>query len=340
MKNIILKICFIFLAGMPAGFAQQPDSVRVFIDSALNTMQSQSIFSAKINWPSMRDSVHILAENAVTYKEAAPAIQYAFNALGDKHGWLVFKDEEYRNPAFKPDTSRITTNIKAILAKGPRLYNAVINDRYAYISIHFFGGQTNEQMVAFAQKIQDSLCKNISASTKGIIIDLRLNAGGNMFPMVAGISNVLGEVVFSEYPDSKGMVMENSAISKEGVTLNGKVITKLPKTCGDLSRLPVAVIIGPVTGSAGECLAAGFIGRDKTILIGETTAGFTTANNGYLLAGEDYGMVLAVGYLRDRKGNIYMENVQPDIYVTGGDDFFNRDQDKKIQEAVKWLNKQ
>ena len=134
--------------------------------------------------------------------------------------------------------------------------------------------------------------------------------------------------------------MENNTINKEGVTLNGKVITKLPKTCGDLSRLPVAVIIGPVTGSAGECLAAGFIGRDKTILIGETTAGFTTANNGYLLAGEDYGMVLAVGYLRDRKGNIYMENVKPDIYVTGGDDFFKRDQDKKIQEAVKWLNKQ
>ncbi|MBK7124052.1 MAG: hypothetical protein IPH68_15460 [Chitinophagaceae bacterium] len=54
----------------------------------------------------------------------------------------------------------------------------------------------------------------------------------------------------------------------------------------------------------------------------------------------DYGMVLAVGYLRDRYGNVYPENVKPDIEVLGGDDFFNPENDKKIQAAVKWIDLQ
>ncbi|HEX2684140.1 MAG TPA: S41 family peptidase, partial [Ferruginibacter sp.] len=206
--------------------------------------------------------------------------------------------------------------------------------------IPFFGGQSASQMQVFAQRIQDSLYKVINERTKGIIVDLRLNAGGNMFPMIAGLSNVLGETDFAIYPKADNSGFERSTITREGVAVNGTIITGLPRTYGDLSAHPVAVILGPVTGSAGECVAAAFVGRGHTIFVGENTAGFTTANDGFRLSGDDYGMVLAVGYLRDRYANIYYDDIKPDIRVIGGDDFFNPENDKKIQAAVNWIGKQ
>lgn len=337
MKLILAVLIFLSAASAKAA---QPDSVKKFIDSALNTMQRKSVFSKNVNWKSIRDTAYALTKDAKTFMEAAPGIKYAFNALGDKHGWLVFRDEVYRNPDFKNDTSRLTENIKQAALKGPRIYAGIVKNEFAYISIPFFGGQTAAQMNAFAQRIQDSLFNIINENTKGIIIDLRLNAGGNMFPMIAGLSNILGETDFAIAPAANGNGIERNTITKNGVSLNGNIITPLPKTYGDLSAHPVAIILGPVTGSAGECVAAGFVGRDKTVFVGESTAGFTTANDGFLLHADDYGMVLAVDYLRDRYGNIYFEDVKPDISVIGGNDFFDRDNDKKIQAAVNWLEKQ
>lgn len=319
--------------------AQQPDSVRIFIDSALQVMQKNSIFSKQVNWKNMTASVQRMSKNARTYKEAAPAIKYAFNALDDKHGWLVFGDEEYRNPKFKPDTGRISENIKLVASKGPKIYCSVVNDNYAYVSIPFFGGQTAEQMQRFGQQIQDSLCKVITASNKGIIIDLRLNAGGNIAPMLAGVSNVLGNDDVSITANDKGQITGRTTIQGNKVMMDGTMRTSLTNNCADLTKLPVAVIIGPVTGSSGEALALGFIGRDKAILIGEATAGYTTANDGFLLAGRKYGMVLSVDYMTDRFGNVYEDKVKPDIEVIGGDDFFNHTKDKKIQAALEWLAK-
>lgn len=320
--------------------AQQPDSVRIFIDSALHVMQHNSAFSKQVNWKMMKATVNRMSKHAKTYSEAAPAVKYAFDALGDKHGWLVFDGEDYHNPKFRPDTTRIPANIKLAASKGPKIYCSVVDNNYAYVSIPFFGGQTDEQMSRFAQRIQDSLCKVINSSTKGIIIDLRLNAGGNIAPMLAGLSNVLGNDDVSITANSKGAITGRTAIEGNKVIVDGVMRTSLGKSCTDLSKFPVAIIIGPVTGSSGEGMAIAFIGRNKAILIGENTAGYTTANNGFLLPGNNYGMVLAVDFMTDRFGNVYEENVKPDIEVKGGDDFFDHAKDKKIQAAVDWLGRQ
>jgi len=332
-------IAVLFLLSTMNIKAQQPDSVRIFIDSALHLMQNNSAFSKQVNWKKMETTVYRMSKNAKTYMEAAPAIKYAFDALNDKHGWLVFGNEDYHNPKFKPDTGRISANIKLAASKGPKIYCSIVNNSYAYISIPFFGGQTDEQMIRFAQRIQDSLCKVITPSTKGIIIDLRLNAGGNIAPMLAGVSNVLGNGDVSITTDNKGKITGRTTIENNNIIMDGITRTSLTRNCDDLSKLPVAVLIGPVTGSSGEAMAISFIGRDRTILIGEDTGGYTTANNGFLLAGDDYGMVLAVGYMTDRFGKAYHDNVKPAIEVNGGDDFFDHVKDKKIEAAVKWLDK-
>ena len=320
--------------------AQTPDSVKVFVDSALNLMEHNSVFTQKVNWKQVRNTVQQMTANARTYKEVYPALRYAFNQLGDKHGWLVLDGEEYRNPSFPPDTNRLNADIKDVISKGPRLYNRTIDNNYAYISIPFFGGQSPAECRVYAQRIQDSLCKNISPTTKGIIIDLRMNAGGNIYPMIAGIANVLGEGLFNIGLDGAGKETSRSAIQQGALAWYDSIPLKPARTCGDLSKLPVTVIIGPVTGSAGECIAIAFRGRPHTKLVGENTGGYVTANDGRLLPGKDNGMVLAMNYTKDRTGKAYYDCVAPDIKVVGGDHFFEPASDEKIQAAVKWLKKQ
>lgn len=57
-----------------------------------------------------------------------------------------------------------------------------------------------------------------------------------------------------------------------------------------------------------------------------------------MLAEPDYRMVLAIGYLTDRFGNMYIENIATDIKVIGEMIFFIMLTIKKIQAAVKWLD--
>lgn len=336
MKRKSFNVIFSFFIFCSIGSAQQPDSVRFYLDSALNIMQNHSMFSKNIDWKTVRDSAHLLARDATTYEGTYDALKYAFNKLGDKHGWLSLNDTDYRNPAFKTDTGRISEDMKAAAMNGAKIYCGVVENEYAYLSMPFFGGQTTDKMNSFAQRLQDSLCKVLKPSSKGLILDLRLNAGGNLFPMLVGVSNVIGNGKYG-YTSTED---ESAYIKDYGITLkttDSVYHIQLQYNCGDYSNLPVAVIIGPVTGSAGEGVAITFAARPNTVLIGERSAGFTSSNNGYLLPGGRDGIVIGEGFDKDKNGKEYIDDVKPEIEVVGGDAFFDRKKDKKIQAALKWL---
>ncbi len=336
MKKILI-LCIVLSAIQVK--AQKADSIRLFVDSSLNIMQSKSLHSKDLNWKIIRDSVHQLVKNAGTYEETFPALQFAFNLLQDKHGWLVLNGKNYPNPFMLRDDSRINQATKSVITK-PAVRSKLLKDRYAYLSIPFFGGQTLSSMNAFAQRIQDSLCKVISPAVKGIIIDLRLNGGGNMYPMIIGISNVIGNGKFTGSVNSMGETEGWLEMKNHTITLLDTMVIKLQKNCGNLEKLPVAVLIGPATGSSGEQLAIILSLRKKTILIGEPTAGYVTGNNGYLLPGHENGIVLAESYTIDRNGKIYLKDVEPAIRFNGGDNFSDLPGDEKIKEAMKWIDKQ
>ena len=336
-QKLILSLLSIQFA--VASFGQVNDSVRIFIDSALNIMQHRSLFASPLNWDVIRDSTHKIAVNANSYVEAAPAIQFAFNLLQDKHGWLELNGVQYFNPFVKRDNSRINEQTLKAIVRAP-IKSRILEKGYAYLSIPFTNGQTREKMNAFAQQVQDSLCKVVNPNTKGLVIDLRLNGGGNVFPMIIGIVNVLGDGSYTESVNSLGEKEGELVIKGQQITLLDTIVVKLQKSCGDLTRLPVVVLTGPATGSSGEQLAIILSIRKNTILLGEPTAGYTTGNNGFLLPGTDNGIVIGESYTRDKNGNVYLGEVRPAITITGGDNFMDLLQDKKIQAALQWLKKQ
>ena len=334
-----LILLFILLQIAIISSAQSNDSVRVFVDSALNIMQRRSIFASSLNWMVIRDSAHKMSAKATNYAEATPAIQFAFNLLQDKHGWLDLNGVQYFNPFVKRDESRINEQTLKAIVRAP-IKSAVLEKGYAYLAIPFTNGQTKDKMNRFAQQVQDSLCKVVTSATKGLVIDLRLNGGGNVFPMIIGIINVLGDGNYTESVNSLGEKEGELVIKGQQITLLDTIVVKLQKSCGDLTRLPVVVLTGPATGSSGEQLAIILSMRKNTILIGENTAGYTTGNNGFLLPGTDNGIVIGESYTRDKAGKIYLGEVSPSIYVIGGDNFIDFTKDIKIQSALKWLKQQ
>jgi carboxyl-terminal processing protease len=336
----LLLVTFSILLFQNTIHAQQPDSVRIFVDSALNIMQRHSMYAQNVNWQTVRDSAHLLANDATTYPDAAPALKYAFNQLQDKHGWLVLNDTDYHNPAFPPDTGHLTPALKnAALNFGGKVFSRRIQN-YAYLNIPYFGGQSGAQMNAFAQRIQDSLCKAVTPAVKGIIIDLRLNGGGNVIPMLIGVSNVLGNGVVAQSHGGDGNITGRTVIENYSVTVLDTIVIRLQKACGDFTKLPVAVLIGPMTGSSGESVAIAFSTRPKTLLLGEETAGFTTSNSGFLLPGTNNGIVIGEDFMTDKNGKEYRNGVPPQFAVDGGDNYDDFTGDRKIKVALQWLNKQ
>ncbi|GAA4344158.1 S41 family peptidase [Flaviaesturariibacter amylovorans] len=337
-----LFLAFFLLA--TAASAQVPDSVQLLVDSALNVMEHRGFNSHKLDWPAIRGRVQQMTAGARTHRDAFPALAWAFDQLGDKHGWITVNDSSHHNQGVTRTKRSWSAGLDTALRKGPRLYNGVVAGRYAYISIHFFGRQTEADMNRYARQISDSLCKNIGPGTRGIIIDLRLNGGGNSHPMNQGLAAVYGNRVLSEGVNGRGERIGVFAIRGGRVTVHGNhgdsIVLAAPRGCGDLSRLPVAVLISPVTGSSAEQLAINFTSRPRTVLIGERTSGYVTANNGFLLPGTDNALVLAESLTRNVHGTLFSEEVRPDIEVTGGDDLFDRSKDLKIKAAVRWLDRQ
>ncbi len=63
MRNMLSALVAILFLGQVSR-AQVPDSVRLFVDSALTLMQKQSSLSSQVNWLQVCDSVGRMTQHA------------------------------------------------------------------------------------------------------------------------------------------------------------------------------------------------------------------------------------------------------------------------------------
>ncbi|MGC4100743.1 S41 family peptidase [Ferruginibacter sp.] len=317
--------------------AQMPDSVKLVLDSSISLLQQYALHSKTTNWQQVKQTAYAKAANATTWKELDSCISYLFAAVNDHHGWLAAGDAEFRWN-IKPE-QKFSEAIKNEIAKGNRIVKKMLPGQVGYLRVPGMildSSQYNKK----AQQLSDSLCALQQEGAQKFIIDLRLNAGGTMFPMIAGVSALLGNGTFIGSADASGNIQGMDDLHNGVFTgYDGGKATVQSNCTGVTANMPVAVLLSNLTGSAGECLAVAFKGRANTIFIGETTAGFTIGNNGHWIIANKAGIVIAESAITDRNKNIYYNNVAPDTIIWGGDDFDDYLQDKKIQAALAWLKK-
>ena len=185
-----------------------------------------------------------------------------------------------------------------------------------------------------SQQLSDSLCKILERPIKGIILDLRLNGGGAMHPMILGVEALLGDGKVGAFHTN---TTEYWYIRNHRFYIDSIDFAAIqPKCIVDATRIPVIMLVSPFTGSSAECLIIAFKGRKNTVLLGSNSAGYVTINNGFQINDTAF-LNLSVGYSADRSGKIYKAAIPPDIPFEATDSFNDLLTDEKVKAAIKWI---
>ncbi|MEQ9810819.1 S41 family peptidase [Streptococcus jiangjianxini] len=157
---------------------------------------------------------------------------------------------------------------------------------------------------------------------QGVILDLSDNTGGNMIPMLIGLSSILpnGRLFSSvnKYNQRTSFDLSNNRIdNQETIALADPIHKK---------KGPVAVIMGKRTASSGEVVGLSFKGLNDIRHFGQDSAGYTTGNVVFWLY-DGAQINLTTSTLIDRQGKHYENDpLQPDTYS-----------ENPLRESKKWL---
>ena len=331
LKIVLLSISFWANAQRPA--SRLPDSLQNYIDTVLNIVQARSLYTKQADWTLIRDSANRLAANAKNIQDLMPAVEYIFTAIGDYHGGLTYRGQRY---GMKPKEITVRDDLATGWKLGPEVRIELLESGIAYISIPPIWALTVEETTRYAQQIQDSVCKLNRVGIRGWIIDLRFNLGGNMYAMIGGLGNLIGDGVLGSFVETNGKTTDFSL--RQGDVFEGtKRWTNLRETCNVGAHPKIAVLLSQITSSSGEMLAISLKGRPLTRFFGENTAGYVTANDDPYFIDKNSMLLVASANVRDRNDKSYMEFVQPDVVIIDGDDFADLKSDKKIKVSLDWL---
>ncbi len=334
MQKPIIVILF-FLVSCQTKKVNISPVLKNYLDTILNITQRGSLYRDNVDWPEIRSNVYKKAGNAQNIEDIFPAVQLMFNALNDKHGAIIYKGKANKKP-HKNKSAYREVLVEQFKAGWPTVRTAVFDNVYGYILIPPIYAIDQLTVDKYAQQIQDSLCSLTPQNIKGWIVDLRLNAGGNMYPMIAGVGNIIGDGIVGSYADANGRHSTKWILKNGDLFFDERQLTAIQKKCAIHTLPKIVVLISQVTSSSGEATAIAFKGRANTLFIGEKTDGLVTSNNMYQL---DSNLILLVAefYEADRNNIIYRDFVRPDVELIEGDNFYHLKEDKKVIAALKWL---
>ncbi|MDH6250807.1 carboxyl-terminal processing protease [Chryseobacterium sp. H1D6B] len=315
------------------------DSVKNYIDKTFLLIHDNALNKDKINWSSLQAEIYEKTKDADHIADALPVYPYVFEKIEDHHGWLSYKKKNYR---WNKNTQKLENKaVNNAVKKYEKVYAVVLHKNIGYLRIPGNNDFGAKKMDSLTNNIVEEIDKINSNKIKGWIIDLRVNTGGNMYPMIAGISDIIGDnekiggFVNSNNQSEGEWFLKNGTIYIDANQVLNRRKLKIPIKKG----LPAAVLISGYTASSGEMTAIAFVGRNKTRLFGEESGGYTTTNQGFEID-KNSGLNLAVGYAADRKGKVYNENVKPDIEIVGGDNFEDLAKDEKVRRSIKWIGEE
>jgi C-terminal processing protease CtpA/Prc len=302
---------------------REPSKLAIdYVSAACDTIAKYSVMKDSVDFIKLKQIALKIAGDAENYSECHLAIEYMLTSLGEHHSFFM-KPDEVSN--WKNDKSEFST------VKFPS--SKVVNS-CGYIFVPPFHAGNKKLIMKYADSMQVILKELNNSDIKGWIIDLRENTGGNMEPMILG----LGPIFDSEKLGSLNYIdgKSQSWYYKNGsYQWDDDKISEIVNPVKLKSKLPIAVLIGPQTGSSGEIVAISFIGNGKTKFFGEPTWGLTTGNSSFDLP--DGGrMMLASTFMADRNGNVYYGKVQPDEIIPASKDKSN---DSVLERAIDWIQK-
>jgi hypothetical protein len=316
MLRTALAVMAVCLFVAPA--AAEVDA-RQELTAAIRLLQARHINSGKLDWPAVTAQAEAKLTGALA-GDAYPAIRFVIAALGERHTFLIDADvmaarqsgQRVGNAAPPPlvlPTGRLAApDVGVVDLKG------ISDPRVASVK-------------AYAAAARDALAQMADARVCRIVVDLRGNTGGNMYPMLYGLAPLLGREPYGYFFDVSGMARPWRVAG----AMHGRGIELDDEQWSGQMHARVAVLIDRRTASAAEDTAIAFAGRAGTRFFGENSGGFLTGNISVPLPD---GAMLAIttSFLGGRNGVRYDDRLAPDQVTPPGDATLNA--------AISWLQAQ
>lgn len=344
MKNkfFLLLVCIAFVNYINA---QGKSDNGQLLDSILSLAKENSIYADKATWNTISTKVKASLDKKDPSRMAlVRPTQLLLEELNDFHGAILIDGKRYNGNVVKGNQPPYSRNqeIPSQLYKesigGYKIETGMLNKTTGYINIPTINidGDQNAVLKATAT-IRDSLCELLSKKPSKLIIDLRTNIGGNMYPMFAGLGVL--------FPD-----MKLGGDSKDGETFYSKweikagnffmsesQLTSIPLSCKiENNIIKYVVLTSRYTTSSGEAVASSLKGQQKITVLGEQTAGYSSTNSWYQVS-ENIIFSPAIAYYMSMDKSFHKNGIVPDIEIVEDLDLSTLKSGKTIEKAFDLL---
>ncbi|MBS1537077.1 MAG: hypothetical protein JST20_04950 [Bacteroidetes bacterium] len=237
------------------------------VDSLYTFIKFNSIHRTMANWNQIDKSFHEQIKTARSLNDTMNCFVTVLRSLNDVHSQIFLNNQYYGHyPSF--DDSVLVwlkpLNDKAT-SMANKIHSEILINEIAYIRIPSFQVYNPKQINAYSQLLADSISKLSKRCKKGFIIDLRLNGGGNLYPMLTGLNQLLGNKTVGYETDVNDNIIRTWEIKNGNFSIGGYQTTDIKvKSNSNPINVPTVVILGPVTKSAGSMVAIAFKGRPNT----------------------------------------------------------------------------
>jgi len=320
------------------------------LTEVITVLRTESIGAAAHDWNQIEARLIARLSSESLPADADPLILEALAELNDPH--FAF-DSAAKQAAAEPESTapppaeanEASNPVPAASPSPPpppiptEPVGRMLNDEIAYLLLPMRGDADSQTLQAYAAASRSLIEQFASQSPRGWIIDLRLNGGGTIWPMLLAIEPFVGN----------GPVL--TSIGAEGITATfgltegaawldaGKGATtqlEMPPGAKIETRIdaPLAVLTGPWTMSSGEGLAIALRTHPTARTFGEPTAGLTTVTQIYTLS-DGSKLTVPVARMGDINGQAILGALHPDESVSF--DNWPSDNDAVVQAAIQWL---
>ncbi|MBL8309172.1 MAG: hypothetical protein JNL19_02005 [Burkholderiales bacterium] len=316
------------LSAWPVERAEAPTATAAsYLNDAIATIRATALYASRVDWPQASAQARALAAGATTPEATYPAIRYVLRLLADGHSHLVTPAQIARGNSAAASTIAGVTSQRIA--------------GYPLLSIPGFASTDADASAAFANRIRDELA-TASAGRCGLLLDLRGNTGGNMFPMFSGLTALFADGPVGGLELGDGRRIQWHFVDGKFLTTEAGPLDRADSGATAVQRIasvaaPLAVLLGARTGSSGEAIAIALVGRANTRSFGAPTAGQTTGNRGVTLA-DGAKLAIASSVMLDRNGKSYGGKLQPDEVAGAAAPAAQPDADPAVSAAITWLN--
>lgn len=329
------------LCALPLAAQSAPADSIALVDSLTVLIRTRSVHRHTVDWTVVDTAFRRRLNGRPTFAGQLTEFRWLFQQLDDVHSYIDFggRQVRYTRPMSTERADELRPLVELAQRQSGQPRAEALDAETGYLIVPGYSWSPDRAHTdSTAQAFHELIC-GLRPHPVNWIIDLRLNMGGTMHPMMAALAPLLGNGEAGGLVDADGRPSVRWQTT-DGVFLHDGVPG--PATVTASCQLPaarrIAVILGPITMSSGEMVAVAFRGRPDTRFFGEATAGgYSTANYQHRLR-EDLQMLLAEAVARDRHGVRYPTDVEPDTEIIGPHRFESIHDDPRVVAARRWFS--